>query len=158
MYSDVISYKSLVFISSSLFFKSFPSFFLSFFDITILAINATVLLITALTAYIYIMYTHTKISKIQNQIFTNKLTKPVRPNGEQPNDLDLIQDIIVQLYENISSLSKSNDALKSEKIKLEFSCKESIDQAQEASRLAEESRIKNLLSASLKLEQLFKTF
>lgn len=128
------------------------SFFLSFFDITTLAINATATLITALTAYIYIMYTHTKISKIQNQIYTNELTKPDRPNREQPNDLDLIQDIIVQLYENISSLSKSNDALKSEKIKLEFSCKESIDQAQEASRLAEESRIKNLLSASLKLE------
>ena len=128
------------------------SFFLSFFDITILAINATATLTTALTVYIYIMFTHTKILKIQNQINANKPAKTGQENNAQLNDLDLILNTLLQLFAEKSALLKNNDALKSEKVQLESSCKESIDQAQEASRLAEESRIKNLLSASSKLE------
>jgi len=128
------------------------SFFLSFFDITILAFNATATLTTALTAYIYIMFTHTKISKIQNQIHTNNLIKPEQTHDKQLNDLEFIQDTIAQLSAKISALLKNVDDLESRKVQIESSCQDSIDQAQEASRLAEESRIKNLLSASSKLE------
>ncbi|BAH77147.1 bacteriohemerythrin [Solidesulfovibrio magneticus] len=139
----------LVLISAS---TTAASFLLSYFDINLFVVDAIAAIATVLTACIYIVFTHAKIYKIQNQIIGNNLAKTNQVNDMQLEDLDLIQGTILRFYAEKAALLKNIDALKSEINTIESSCNESIGQAQEASRLAEESRIKNLLSASSKLE------
>ena len=124
----------------------------SFLGINSIALTVLTAIACTTVAICYFVFIHVKISAIRNTLKSNFTTTNNDNSDESGNELDYIKKSITTLANNISTLSKENNLLNDKSVALEISCQESITQAQEASRLAEESRIKNLLSASAKLE------